>query len=289
MRKILFFFLIPSFLLAIEEKEGTFGGDFLRIERGYICGDIESVSQNPAIIGTLEGPSFLFGYKSYLCETKYSSLALSIPFKNIAILYSLNYLDYGRIKETTHNSKDGTGREYSADSICSRFGLGVKTKNAGFGGNINIVRESINDINADGIETSFGFIFNPIESLFLGGSIKNITLKSLSFIKEKEIFPKEFGIGVGYKKRKIAFNLDLLTSDDRKFDASLGFKWFINSLFFLNVGYIDKNPDFGLSFNHKNISISYNFLPLSFESVHSISVTIQPQIDTDETLIFNPL
>ncbi|HAW50558.1 TPA: hypothetical protein DCX16_06390 [bacterium] len=239
----------------------------------------DSMFENPAIPAFSSKFSFLLGHKIWLCDTSHSSVKISIPWRGCSFGCGLRYLNYGKIKETTHDNKDGTGRMYTADDASLALNFAIRPKNEfSLGGNINFIQETIDDVKANGASFDIGVILNPSLArwFFLEGTIKNITLKKPSFIKEERSIPKELKLGFQIKKEPINFRFDILREND--LDFMVGFKWFTQSILSFSARYksIDiGNLDFGISLMIDKYRVEYNYFPNSVSDCYSILFGIE--------------
>ncbi len=287
--KILIVLLFISFANLYAGGEGRYSGDFLKIGVGARAAsmgganvaagkDIEALFLNPAGLSDLSGLEFLAGHNLWLADTQQNFVAGGIPLRNFAISFGLNYLDLPKIKETTKEYPDGTGRFYSASNICATVGLATKvSKSLSCGGSLNLLTETIDDVKADGAFLNLGLINQPKKSkIRYGAVLTGLPLKSLSFIKEESRPSCGIRTAVAYIENKvpITFEADISYFEDEGFSFASGSEYTLGNTMSFRAGYstgltdIGSGVSFGFGFRKDKIEIRYVFVPSEINATH---------------------
>lgn len=152
---------------------GTSAANFLKLGVGAramamgdaataIVDDPSALYWNVGAITRVENDiSFSFSTMDWLVDTRNSYLAAVLKFENIgSIGVDLQYLDYGKVEETTVYDQNGTGRFFSASDLS--FGIGYAkelTDRFSFGIKIKYIREDIANASADAFGVDVGAVF----------------------------------------------------------------------------------------------------------------------------------
>ncbi len=155
------------------DYSGTSAANFLKIGVGA-----RPMAMGDAAISTVDDPtalywnvaaitrikkniSFAFSTMNWLVDTRNSYIASVFKFEGIgSIGADLQFLDYGRIEETTVYNQKGTGRFFSASDFA--FGLSYArqlTDRFSFGIKIKYIRENIANASADAFGIDVGAVF----------------------------------------------------------------------------------------------------------------------------------
>ncbi|MDI6751636.1 MAG: PorV/PorQ family protein [bacterium] len=293
--KALIVLLFISFGSLYGRGEGRYSGEFLKIGVGVRATsmgganvasgkDIEALFLNPAGLSDLSGLQFLAGHNLWLANTQQSFVAGGIPLRNLFLSFGLNYLDSPKIKETTKEDPDGTGRLYSASNICATLGLATKiSKGLSCGACLNLLTETIDDVKADGAFLNLGLTSQPKKSkIKYGAVLTGLFLKSLSFIKEESRLPCGIRTGVAYMENKlpITFEADLSYFEDEEFFYATGIEYILGNTMSFQAGYstrltdISSGVSFGFGFRKDKIEIRYVFLPSEINTTHRVLILI---------------
>jgi len=164
----------PSKIIAQEvDYSGTSAANFLKIgvgARPMAMGDaaISTVNDptalywNVAAITRIEkNVSFAFSTMNWLVDTRNSYIASVFQFEGIgSVGVDLQFLDYGKIEETTVYNQKGTGRFFSASDFA--FGIGYARKltdRFSFGVKFKYIRENLANANAGAFGIDVGAVF----------------------------------------------------------------------------------------------------------------------------------
>ncbi len=155
------------------DYSGTSAANFLKIgvgARPMAMGDaaISTVNDptalywNVAAITRIEkNVSFAFSTMNWLVDTRNSYIASVFKFEGIgSVGVDLQFLDYGKIEETTVYNQKGTGRFFSASDFA--FGIGYARKltdRFSFGIKFKYIRENLANASADAFGIDVGAVF----------------------------------------------------------------------------------------------------------------------------------
>lgn len=285
--KILIVFL--SISVVLFAGEGRFSGDFLKTGVGVraasmgganvACAkDIEALFLNPAGLSDVHNLQFLAGHNLWIANTQQNFVIGSIPLRDFTLSFGLNYLDSGKIKETTKENPDGTGMSYSANNSLATVGLATKvSKSLSCGGCLNLLTETIDEVKASGAFLNLGLTSHPKKSKFRYGLVASgLTLKSLSFIKEENRLPLGIQTGVAYTENKIPFIVETAISclEDEGTSFATGIEYTLGQTIIFRAGYSSRLTDmgnglsFGFGFKKDKMEIRYSFLPSEINASH---------------------
>lgn len=258
-------------------KVGTSGAQFLKIGvgaraagMGYaftaVANDATALYWNPAGIAWFNKSKANVSYADWFADIKYNYVGVAFPFSgNSAIGLQVIGLSMGDMEETTLESPEGTGRNFSASDLA----LGVTyarrmTDKVSLGLTVKMIHQSIWEMTANAFAIDAGTTYKPssrvtvamnISNLgtstrFTGGNLTQrdplpndtqiITNKSLeTFYYE---LPTTFRIAAAYQTVQTE-NFSLLTSvdgvhwNDNYEQLNLGFEFTFLGVFALRGGY----------------------------------------------------
>ncbi|HNW60139.1 MAG TPA: PorV/PorQ family protein [bacterium] len=151
--------------------KGTSAANFLKVAMGaaYVAGgesdltlakDATSLWFNPGAISRIPRSSAVFTHSSWLVETNFTNVAVTLPLAGFTAGVDLTYFGSGDIQETTLLKQDGTGRVVSASDLAigaalarnltDRFSVGCKMK---------LVREQLAQVAASSFAFDIGSVF----------------------------------------------------------------------------------------------------------------------------------
>ncbi len=246
--------------------------------------NVATISQTPTKF------SFTASSMDWLVDTRLSYIATVLNFKALGSFgLDFQYLDYGKIEETTVYDQDGTGRFYSASdmalglgyarALTNRFSLGVKVKyiqeklaNArasAFGFDIGAVFTTSffnNNLKLAATLANFGskmkFSGRDLDVIYVvPGSPSNKQIPASLRTLEWEIpLLFRFGISNYFIKNdtwSVLVAYDVLDSRDYQVRHNLGTEIGIKNLLFLRAGY---------KFNYDQVSYTAGF-GIDFSSI----------------------
>jgi hypothetical protein len=155
------------------DYSGTSAANFLKIgigSRPMAMGDAaiasinsaEALYWNVAALSRVEEEfSFAVSSMEWLVESRNSYVAASYKFDDLGTFgIDLQYLDYGKIEETTVYDQDGTGRFLSASDMVIGLGYARQlTDRFSFGIKIKYINETIADASGDAFAVDLGALF----------------------------------------------------------------------------------------------------------------------------------
>jgi len=174
---IIFSFFISenhnSFAQQDVDYSGTSAANFLKIGVGS-----RPMAMGDAAIATVNSPEALFwnvaaltrinddfsfsiSTMDWLVETRNSYVATSYKVEGVGSFgMDLQYLDYGKIEETTVYDQDGTGRFLSASDLAIGLGYARElTDRFSFGVKVKFINQTIADASASAFAVDLGAVF----------------------------------------------------------------------------------------------------------------------------------
>ena len=174
---IVFSFIISdsynSFAQQDVDYSGTSAANFLKIGVGS-----RPMAMGDAAIATVNSPEALFwnvaalprinddfsvsiSTMDWLVETRNSYVATAYKVEGVGSFgMDLQYLDYGKIEETTVYDQDGTGRFLSASDLAIGLGYARElTDRFSFGVKVKFINQTIADASASAFAIDLGAVF----------------------------------------------------------------------------------------------------------------------------------
>ncbi len=176
------------------DYSGTSAANFLKIgvgSRPMAMGDAAIASINSAealywnvaaLTRVEEEFSLAVSSMEWLVESRNSYVAASYKFDDVGTFgIDLQYLDYGKIEETTVYDQDGTGRFLSASDMVIGLGYAKQlTDRFSFGIKIKYINETIADASGEAFAVDLGAVFLTSffnDKLRLAASLSNFGTK----------------------------------------------------------------------------------------------------------------
>ncbi len=190
------FFLASQINIKAQEVDysGTSAANFLKIGVGA-----RPMAMGDAAISTVDDPtalywnvaaitridnnlSFAFSTMNWLVDTRNSYLAGVVKLEGIgSVGLDLQFLDYGKIEETTVYNQKGTGRFFSASDFAFGFSYARElTDRFSFGIKFKYIRENIANASADAFGIDVGAVFRTTffqNNLRLAATLSNFGSK----------------------------------------------------------------------------------------------------------------
>lgn len=244
---IIFLFCESSYADKIHNKAGITSATFLKIGIGArangmgeafcaVADDANSIYWNPAGLGVLKNKELSCMYNIWFEEIKHGFLVYVQPFSKWALGCAINYLDVGKIEETTCEYPEGTGKTFGAKDLAVYISCSKKLlKKLSVGGNLKYIHQSIEKEHAAGFGADFGIIYKP-SNLSFGLAVQDIGSK-LKFIKEGFSLPLNIKAGVAYSYRNFILAVDVNKPIDNNLNFSFGIESFWADIFYLRSGY----------------------------------------------------
>lgn len=298
-KKLLKNYFILKIIIAIVCSEvwgaGTNAGEFLLIGVGArptamgnsytaVSGDVQSIAWNPAGLAYCSESQATFMHNQWLEDSRFEYFGFVNAKNRHDILgASVSYLNIGNIK-----GRDESGNK---TSDFKAYDLGINFSYArrfssdfSLGGNFKMIRENIENVNADALALDLGLIYNFSSSLSVGAVVQNAGPK-IKFIAQKESLPLVVKAGLVYQllNEKLTLTLDANKVKDTRLYPSLGGEYRLKDVVSFRVGY-NGDPDllsgvgltYGLGFYWRTYSFDYSFIPYGDLSLtHRFSVTLK--------------
>ena len=209
-----------------------------------------------------------------------------IDFDGNGILDNFDRIDYDKV--TYHNASDWAFIYTIAKNDTSLFSYGM---------NIKFIYRDLMESSAMGVGFDVGLIYSPIDKLFLGAAVQDVTTTYLGWdTGKKELIPPTLKLGAGYYfemfngifSPAVDFNFRF---DNRKYssmaaigpitiDIIPGVEFVYKSIVALRAGYNDtKQVTLGLGLKVYRLSLDYAFAKFSSEennlgNTHRISLKL---------------
>ncbi|MCB9247721.1 MAG: PorV/PorQ family protein [Ignavibacteriales bacterium] len=189
------FLTISQNIIAQEvDYSGTSAANFLKIGVGA-----RPMAMGDAAISTVTDPTAMYwnvaaltrveddfsvaiSSMDWLVETRNSYISSALRVEGLGSFgIDIQYLDYGKVEETTVYDQNGTGRFLSANDFS--FGLGYARKltdRFSFGVKVKYIQETIANASASGVGFDVGAVFNTTffdNNLWLAASLANFGSK----------------------------------------------------------------------------------------------------------------
>lgn len=217
---------------------------------GVTLTDVWSSSHNQAGLARLTVPSMgIYNENRFLLpSTALSAFTFALPTNESGVFaLDISYFGYQKYNESK------IGLAY-AMMIGTHFSIGAK---------IDYLNTHFAEVygNKGHVIAEFGFLAEPVEHLFIGGHIYNITRTKLASYDDERV-PSILTVGIGYRFTE---KLYMITEAEKKFDTKIIFKIgldykFMNNLFIR--GGATTSPDeisFGLGYVLGKIKADVSF------------------------------
>ncbi|TAK61275.1 MAG: PorV/PorQ family protein [Bacteroidetes bacterium] len=186
------FVLLASLLYADEGRKGQAGFQFLRIPVGAkqvamgnsgLAGSkgASALYWNPAGVAAMTGYEVQFSNVSWFGDISYQHFTGIAPLGSIGNLgFSVQYLAYPDIVETTTESPEGTGATFKPYDMALVLSYSRQmTDKVGFGINAKYINETIALVSADAFAFDVGLTYKTgLQGLTLGFAISNYGTKA---------------------------------------------------------------------------------------------------------------
>ena len=186
-------FCVPILPQQVDYS-GTSAANFLKIGVGA-----RSMAMGDATIASVNSPEAMYwnvaaltrinddfavtiSTMDWLVDTRNSYIAAALNLQGVGSFgLDFQYLDYGKIEETTVYDQNGTGRYFSASDLSIGFGFARKlTDRFSFGIKMKYITETLANTSADAFAIDVGAVFNTTffnNNLSLAASIANFGTK----------------------------------------------------------------------------------------------------------------
>ena len=304
---VLFFLLFSISSINSQTVIGKYGGEFLSIGAGgrasgmggasvAVVNDVTAGYWNPAGLARMNYPQVSLMHEEHFGNlVNYNYGAVAIPYsKDMSFGVSIIRLSVDGIPDTRNALYDANGDgildihsdrlDYSKITEFNNtdwaFLLSFakrQTDNFYWGANVKIIRRDIAEYSAMGIGFDIGAYYSPMENLFLGANIQDITTTLVAWSTGRnELITPTAKVGAAYAMEilggKILPALDLdIRFENRKtasmfavgpisFDAHAGFEYKFKNAFAVRAGYSEvKQFTVGAGIFLPKLQIDYSF------------------------------
>jgi hypothetical protein len=311
-----YYLLFAAFLLSVtsinaQTEFGKYAGEFMAIGIGGrplgmggaftgVADDVTSGYYNPAGLANLNYPQLsLMHSEQFGNLVNYEYASVGIPFQeDLSFGVSVMRLAIDGIPDTREALINGqTGSKiYDINHIFARLNYGEITefsnqdwaiyltfakrhsKDFYWGANIKIIRRDIAEFGATGIGFDLGAIYSPMENLYVGANIQDVTTTLVAWSTGlNELISPTLKIGSSYKFIEIlggyimpALDFDIRFENRQfasnfnigpvSFDMHSGLEWNIENLVYIRGGYNDvKQFTVGAGVKLPKLNIDYSF------------------------------
>lgn len=279
---LIFTFLLSGTIpvLAIDEKAGTTGAQFLKIAPDArpvgmgesfvaIADDPVSIYWNPGGLAQIKEPEITLMYNSWFEGISHSFIGYAHPMEEKGTFgFGVTYLNAGTI--IGRDEFDVETGDFTAYDIALAMAYGKKIReDISLGLSLKGIKQRNEQEEATGIALDAGGIFRPIDNLSVGLAIQNIGPK-IKFIDREDPLPLNYKAGVAYRlfQDSLILSLDLNQPIDNELRLNTGVEYWIGRMLGLRVGYNSaKGTDLGnglttgAGFMIKNYKLDYAYVP----------------------------
>ncbi|MCD6471559.1 PorV/PorQ family protein [Candidatus Aerophobetes bacterium] len=298
MRKIILFILVGSLILGLgafsyADGVGTTGASCLKLGVGArasamgdafsaIADDATSIYWNPAGLTQIEGTQLGATHTQWLEEINYEHLAYVSSHRDSAFGLSINWLNTGKIEETTLSYPGGTGNSFEAKSSVVTLAYARKMgESLSLGAGLKYIGEKFEKESATSYGLDLGGFYKKQKFSFALG-VQNIGNKE-KFTEEEDPLPLNYRLGMAYLlNERIKLALDVNKPLDNEVNFHTGIECHLTDTLALRAGYKSGPEDIGsgitggLGFKFKNISIDYAYVPYEdLGDTHRISLSVK--------------
>ena len=263
-------------LLDADARAVALGGAYTALAT-----DANALLYNPGALGRIRNSEVSFMHNQYVEGLTQEYGAYAAPQGWGA---QINRLDFGDITRTTLSHKDGDGSFGISDlSVGAGYGRAL-TDWASLGLGFKYLRESIDNVTANGCAFDAGALFSVprVQGLSLGASLLNLGPR-VRFMTLEEKLPLMMRAGAAYKRsflgadNTFAFDLSKALTDGVRF--GLGAETLLYMMLALRFGYTSRNDtDIGITFGAgvlwRSFGADYAVVPFGeMGYAHRISLT----------------
>ncbi|MHB8906274.1 MAG: PorV/PorQ family protein [Melioribacteraceae bacterium] len=323
-RTVLVFFFLLFSLTSIYSQTviGKYAGEFLAIGVGgralamgsaqvAVVNDVTSGYWNPAGLARLNYPQIALMHEEHFGSlVNYNYAAVAIPYgKDMSFGLSLMRSSIDGIPDTRNALYDANGdgildihtgdrldatkiTEFSnADWALYLTFAKRQSENFYWGANVKIIRRDLAEYGATGIGFDIGAVYTPIENLFLGANVQDVTTTLVAWSTGRnELITPTAKIGAAYSMLfpggTIMPVVDFdIRFENRKsastfaigpvsFDAHAGFEYKFKNIFAVRAGYNEvKQFTVGAGIFLPKLQVDYSFARFSQSEVDRLPDT----------------
>lgn len=288
---------------SAESAAGAEAFDFLNLDANAravglggaytaLSADANALLYNPAGLGRVKAHELTFMHNQ-------SVQGLSQQYMGFAskqgVGASLNYLHFGDITRTRLDARDGTLGSFGITDLALSAGYGHSFFDGAFsaGGAFKYLRESIDDVNANGYAFDGGVLASVSElpGLTFGASLMNMG-PGVRFVRDRSPLPVTGRAGAAYgftaagTQNTLAFDMSKQRTD--KLRMGVGGETVLGRVMALRVGFNTRNQagigvTGGVGFLWRTLGIDYAFSPYGdLGLAHRISLTFRWGSDEEQ-------
>lgn len=280
---VIFLFFIIMFSSAVNAQDGL---AMMKINHGAsqsgmasavvsIAGNPGNTVYNPALAVGVDKFTASFGHTSYWENVNLESVYFSQ--KSSSRFYLHGGIRFAAIENIELRSFTPTATpisEFDAHDLSFKGGLSIKaSEKLAFGLAMGWFIEKIEAWRGSVFNVDIGAHYKATDDIQLGASAVNLgsdfqLTKPGTQGSDDIKLPKAYRFGGSYKYQKYTGAIDLVITDDKS-HLHLGADGDIHEIFSIRSGYMinyeSKNFTAGFSFNKRNITVDYAFVPFSNE------------------------
>ena len=309
---VVFFLLYSLTSIYSQTVIGKYAGEFLAIGVGgralamgsaqvAIVNDVTSGYWNPAGLARINYPQVALMHEEHFGNlVNYNYAAVAIPYgKDMSIGLSIMRSSIDGIPDTRNALYDANGDgildlnrgdrlDYTKISEFSNSDWAFyltfakrQTDNFYWGANVKIIRRDLAEYGATGIGFDLGAVYMPMENLYLGANIQDVTTTLVAWSTGRnELISPTAKVGAAYAMQFLggslmpAVDFDLRFENRKSastfaagpvsFDAHAGFEYKFKNIFAVRAGYNDvKQFTLGAGIFLPKLQIDYSFARFS--------------------------
>lgn len=331
MKKLIFSlvsFVLVSYVFSQGVSVGKYSGEFLAIGVGgralgmgssfvAIANDVSAGYWNPAGLNRLNYPqAMLMHDERFAGLVNYNYGAVAIPYKSdLTLAFSVIRLGVDGIPDTRNALVDLNGNlnlddnefldytkitEFNYADWAFLFSFAKKYNDKiSYGANLKVIKRNIAEFGAWGIGFDIGAIYSPIENLFLGANLQDVTTTIVAWDNgTTQLISPTLKAGAAYQLNIFkgtlipAFDADIRFENRRfasmlnvgpvSFDFHSGLEYTYDNLISVRFGYNDiKQFTFGAGIILPKLNIDYSFVKFDRQgelgNTHRISLMLTLQ------------
>lgn len=309
---VIFFLLYSLTSIYSQTVIGKYAGEFLAIGVGgralsmgsaqvAIVNDVTSGYWNPAGLARINYPQVALMHEEHFGNLiNYNYAAIAIPYgKDMSFGLSMTRSSIDGIPDTRNALYDANGdgvldlhtgdrldytkiSEFSNSDWAFYFTFAKRqSDNFYWGANVKIIRRDLAEYGATGIGFDLGAVYMPMENLYLGANIQDVTTTLVAWSTGRnELISPTAKVGAAYAMQFLggsllpAVDFDLRFENRKSastfavgpvsFDAHAGFEYKFKNIFAVRAGYNDvKQFTLGAGIFLPKLQIDYSFARFS--------------------------
>ncbi len=324
MKKFLFIVALTVIIIPQLKAQTVFGkyaGEFMAIGVGgralgmggaftAVANDVTTGYYNPAGLANLNYPQISLMHAEHFGDlVNYDYGSVAIPFgTDMTFGIGVVRLAVDNISDTRNAAYDANGdgivdirtdrldyskiTEFSDQDWVFYLSFAKRqSENFYWGANVKIIRRDIAEYGATGIGFDIGALYTPIENLYLGANIQDVTTTLVAWSTGRnELVSPTAKIGAAYMLSILggtitpALDLDVRFENRRSsaygnlgpisFDSHVGLEYTFKKLFSIRGGYNDvKQFTVGAGIKLPKLNIDYSFARFSFAELDRLPDT----------------